>query len=355
MAWSFPTASAKKKSLVIAVDLGARGTKAVCVQRRDGGHELLDFKVMDAPVFEKGISPEVLGEHLKAVVEALGAKTKFISLALGVNDSLLRPAEMPLLPVGDLRQMLKFNSKAYFQQDFPDHYFDCHILPPLAAKNPAEAAKTDKKNRVLVGGARKQHIETLQAAAKNGGLVADFITPGIVAAVNAFELAQPEAFAKDVVALVDIGYRTSVITLLLNGDLAMTRVVNIGGDKLTNGIAESMGISYAEAEGIKIGMPQEVQAVMLPQITPLGRELRASIDFFEHQNDRAVSRVFVSGASARSGFIVESLQSEMMVPCEKWNPLTALQTSLPVGEGSDAEAVAPQLTLAIGAALATLS
>ena len=31
-----------------------------------------------------------------------------------------------------------------------------------------------------------------------------------------------------------------------------------------------MGISYAEAEGIKIGMPAEVQSNLEPLLTPLG-------------------------------------------------------------------------------------
>ena len=44
-----------------------------------------------------------------------------------------------------------------------------------------------------------------------------------------------------------------------------------------------MNISYAEAEGIKVGMPGEVQAALESQVQPLGRELRASLDFFEHQ------------------------------------------------------------------------
>lgn len=354
MAWSFLTAQAKKKSQVIAVDLGARTTKAVCLQRKEAGFELLNFKILDAPTFEKGISPEVLGEHLRMLVESLGTKTKFITMSLGVNDSMLRPAEMPTLPVSDLRQMLKFNSKAYFQQDYPDYAFDCFILPPTA-KSASEAGKADKKSRVLVGGAKKQLIETLLAAAKCGGLAADFVTTGIVGTVNSFELAQPEVFASDVLALVDIGFKTSVINLLLNGELAMSRVVNIGGDRLTTGISEAMGISYPEAEGIKIGMPEEVQSTMQPLLTPLGRELRASIDFFEHQNDRAVSRVFLAGASARSPFVVESLQTEMMVPCEKWNPLAPLHMGLPAAEAAEAEALAPQLTIAVGAALAALS
>jgi type IV pilus assembly protein PilM len=126
----------------------------------------------------------------------------------------------------------------------------------------------------------------------------------------------------------------------------------MGGDKLTAGLAEALNISYAEAEGIKIGMPEQVQANLLPLITPLGRELRASIDFFEHQQDKPVSQVFVSGGSARSRLIIETLQSELMVPCKSWNPVSFLETALPPEQSGELEQVAPQLTVAMGGAVA---
>src|SRR5947209_8002430 len=147
----------------------------------------------------------------------------------------------------------------------------------------------------------------MQNALRNTGLTADQVVPGLLGPVNAFELAMPEIFAQNVVALVDIGFRNSSICILQQGDLVLSRVVAIGGDRLTTGLAESLGISYAEAEGIKVGMPTEVQTSLEALVLPLGRELRASIDFFEHQQDKAVSQVFISGVSARSEFIIKTL------------------------------------------------
>jgi len=120
-----------------------------------------------------------------------------------------------------------------------------------------------------------------------------------------------------------------------------------------SGLAESLNISYAEAEGIKVGMPTEVQSNLESLVVPLGRELRASIDFFEHQQDKAVSQVFVSGGSARSEFIVQTLQTELMAECKPWNPLSFLQMSLPPQQTAEIDHVAPQLAVAIGAAVAT--
>jgi type IV pilus assembly protein PilM len=137
------------------------------------------------------------------------------------------------------------------------------------------------------------------------------------------------------------------------GELVLSRVVNIGGDKLTAGLAEAMNITYAEAEGIKVGMAPEVQATLEPQVQPLGRELRASLDFFEHQQDRPISQVYLTGGSARSEMILQMLHSELIADCKTWNPTASLQLALPGQQAVEIEQVGPQLSVAIGVALAT--
>lgn len=340
----------KKKDHILAVDLGLRFSKAVHVQRRGSIYHIAAYAIQDAPIYDKNLSAELMAEHLKAVLGPLGGRCKQVVLAVGVNDAFVRQAELPLIPVPDMRMMLKFNARNYLQQDYPDHVFDCHILPPRGGA-PADQAKPAQRSRVLVGGAKQQYVDMLQSATKAAGYVADQVVPGLIGPVNAFEMAQPQEFTNEVVALVDIGFKSTVICILLQGELAMTRVVSIGGDKLTTGVAEALGVSYAEAEGIKVGLPEEVQSVMQALLMPLGRELRASIDFFEHQHDRQVAQIFVAGGASRSEFIVQTIQAELMVPCKGWNPLGPFQLSLPPQQVGEVEQVASQLSVAVGAAL----
>ena len=347
--------SKKKRDQIIAIDLGGRSTKAVHMQRKGDVYTLLRYCVMDAPIFEKNISVELLAEHLKAVFQSLETKTKYVSIAIGVNDSIVRQAELPQIPTDDMRQILKNNSKNYLQQELPGHTFDCYFTN---SRNGAEeGAKINgnvnsQKAKVLVGGVKKQLADDIEAAVRKAGLVPDQLMPGLIGPVNAFELAMPEVFNKDALALVDIGFKSTTICLLNKGELILSRVVNLGGDKLTQGLAESMGISYAEAEGIKVGMAAEVQSNLEPLLTPLGRELRASIDFFEHQQDRTINQIYISGGSARSEFILKGLEAQLMAPCRAWNPAATLQMSLPPAQISEVEQVAPQLAVAVGAAAA---
>lgn len=356
MALPFLDNTSRKRDQMVSIDLGGRTTKAVHLQRKGDDLVLSRFALLDAPIYEKNLSADLLGEHLKTVCQSLDARTKLVTLAIGVNDSVVRHADLPQMPVQDMRQVLKNNTKNYLQQDLPGHIFDCTIIPSRASLKSADKPKIGgpQKQKVLVAGARKQVVEDMQTAVRSTGLIPDHIVPGLVGPVNAFELSMPEVFNKEVVALVDIGFKHTTICLLQEGELILSRVVGIGGDKLTNGLAESLGISYAEAEGIKVGMPSEVQSQLESLVMPLGRELRASIDFFEHQQDRTVGSVYIGGGSARSEFIVQTLQTELGLECKTWNPLNCLQLALPPQQAGEVEHVAPQLSVALGAALAAL-
>lgn len=342
----FLSSGPKKKDHVVAIDLGTRVTKAVMVNRRGDSFTLSNFVVKDAPVYDRTLSADKLADHLKAVMSELGSKGKTITVVIGPGDSVLRNAELPSIPVQQMLQLLKANSKMYLQQELKDYLFDCHILGMVGE---GDGQKSNKCG-AWVGGAKREHVENLKLAAKQAGLVVDIITTSLVQPANAFEQAMPDVYEKEVVALVDFGYKNSFISILMLGELSLNRAVSFGAAKLTAGIAESLGVSQAEAEGIKVGMPQEVGETIQPLLTPLGRELRASIDFFEHQQDKTVSQVFFSGGSAISDHIVQALQSELMVPCKSWDPTGALNPELPPQRMGEVEQIAPQLTVAVGAA-----
>ena len=344
-------ASKKKRTQMISVDLGSRTTKAVLLEKRGEILALTRYALLDAPIFEKKISPEQLAEHLKAVAEALGNTTKFVTMAVGLDDAVVRQIELPQIPVDEMRQILKVNHKNYLQQDLPNHVFDCYIIPPRL--NPGEKESgTAPKFKVLAAAAKQQLVADFINAAALAGLTADSLVPGLIGPINTFELALPEIFAKETVALVDIGFKHTSVSVLDKGELILNRMMHIGGDHLTLGLADSMNISYAEAEGIKVGMAPEVEASLQMQVTPLGREIRASLDFFEHQEDRPVSQVYVSGGSARSEMILQMLHQELLVECKTWNPTGFLQLALPGQQAVEVDHIGPQLTVAVGAALA---
>jgi type IV pilus assembly protein PilM len=356
MAFSLPFLNGgvrRKRAQMIAVDLGSRTTKAVLLERRGEILALTRYALLDAPIYEKKISAELLADHLRAIAEALGNTTKNITVAMGLDDTVVRQVEMPQIPLDEMRQILKVNHKTYLQQDLPNHAFDCYIMAPRAPRPGDKAAVAGAPKFKVICAAARQHLVTdFMKAATLATLTADSLVPGLIGPINTFELALPEIYERETVALVDIGFKHTSVSVLDRGELALNRVVNLGGDQLTAGLADAMNISYAEAEGIKVGMAPEVEAALQMQVIPLGREIRASLDFFEHQQDRPVSQVYVSGGSARSEMILQMLHSELLVECKTWNPTAFLQLALPGQQAVEVDHIGPQLTVAVGAALA---
>jgi type IV pilus assembly protein PilM len=345
----------KNRDQVFAVDLGSRTTKAVLLERKDNQFSLARFVVQDAPIYDKAMPQGLLTEHLRAIMDTIQPKTRQVTLAIGAGDSILRSTEMPLMPVDEMRQMLKLNSKTHLQQDLRDYVFDCYIVPPRAQK-PAEPTKAGiPKYKVWVGGTRRELLTTLETSVKAAGLTPSQITLSLLGPVNALEFSQPEAFSKDVVALVDLGFKSSAISILADGELCLSRSVDLGGDRLTAGLAEAMNITYAEAEGIKVGMPQEVEGHLHPLVAPLGRELRASIDFFEHQMEKTVNKVLISGGAARSEFLVQMLHAELGVPCKAWFPTEGMNLSLTPQQMTEIEQVSSVLAVALGSAAMSMN
>jgi len=355
MALPFLDRTAHQKRQVVAVDLGGRTTKAIHLQRRGEGFALCHYTLMDTPSVETTLSTDGLAEHLRAIQAALKTPAKRLALAVGTSNAFVRHVELPRMAAEAVRLALKHSAKSYLQQDLSNHVLDCHTIyeaipqaPSASAKEPAAAPK----QKVLVTGAKQQFVQDYSEGARRAGFALDLLAPSVVGPVNAFELASPEVFAKEIVALVDIGFKCSSICILQQGKLVLIREVAIGADRLTNALAETLGISYGEAEGIKLGMPGEVQGALEPVIISLARELRASIDFYEHQQDKAVTQVYLCGGTVRSELVLQILQAELLAQCKTWNPALHLENALPPDQAASLEQVAPQLAVAVGTALA---
>lgn len=360
MALSFPFPGVQKKpNEIIAVDLGSRVIKAVLCESRGGRFTLSGYALLDTPIHDSANLPAVLlGEQLREVTKRLETRTKTVALAIGTTESFVRHVEIPKLPSEAIRPVLKNNTRTYFQTDLPGHVFDYQVIyqavPPEISDQSKRGVAVSHQQRLVVAGAREQCVAELAATGKTAGLNVPHIIPGMICPINAFELVHPEDFNKQVVALVDIGFKHSTICILQQGELVLNRVIQIGGNRMTAAIAEELNISYAEAEGIKLGMSGEVQGVLEGVVSILSRELRASIDYFEHQHECSVSRVYVSGGPARSESIIEFLCNELMMDCITWNPTSFCKLTLSPTQSSEIDAVSHQLGVALGAAIAAL-
>jgi len=340
---------------IVAISLGTCTTKAVHVRRQGESLRLLNYFLKPTPVLKGGLSGEALANHLSDVNQQLKAGTNRAVLVIGMGQSLARTLEVPALKPPELRLLVKRNSKHFFQEELAEYEFDCYVLPEPAADASAGAPSSQRKNRALVAGTKAALLDDLRAAAKAAGLFLVQVTVSQVSLVNAVLAALPEPPAGEAVAVVDLGFRTSSITFLASRQPGLSRTVGMGGDTLTAALSSAMNIPYDVAEGLKVFMPDKVRDKLEERITALAQELRTAIDFFESQEDKEVRRVIVAGGTARSQYLVEGLQDQLRIPCEKLDLSRFVTSELPPEKADALAKDAPQLANVSGAATAALT
>jgi len=344
----------RKGEGVIGIALGGSSTKVVHVEQEGDRLVLRNYLLLDAPVYEGGVSTEVLTSHLTRIREELGTKTRSLVLVIGMGNTLIRTLELPLVAPAMLPAFLRQNSNHYFQENLKDFDFGISVLTQSSPAPAADAPTAQKRQRVLVSGTKSSVVGDLESSSKAAGLAPAAIVLSQAGLFNAAMLAVPEVMGNSVVALVDLGFHNSTISFSVNGELGLSRVVPIGGHKFTSSLAAALGVPYAVAEGIKTVMPDKVQAKLQDYLAPLGQELRAAIDFFESQEEKKVTQILVSGGTARSDLIVDGLQTQLGVPCQRLDLTQCLKLSLPPEKEDFWTKDMPALTTLLGAVGAAL-
>lgn len=341
----------QKQEEVVAIDVGTRMTKAVHIRRKGSEYVLVNYALVETPVAEKGLAPETLAELFRKVAQSLGTNCRRVALTAGPSGVVLTHAELAPMPSSDLRKMVKLSPKTYLQQDLPDFLFDC-FLRQVPGQSDTTTLLKKKKIRTLVGGVRRRVVEDLLEAARQAGLAVESISVGPVGLTNAYRMLREDSHP-EAVALLDIGASNSTINLVYQGELVLTRVVNLGADKFADLLSPAPK-AEAAPQGEEDISPEVMQARLQRAIQSFAREVDASVGFFSSQHEKPVTQLMISGGAARSQFVVQAIESELPLSCETWNPASGLVIGLPDQRATELEYDAPQLAVAIGTGLGVL-
>jgi Tfp pilus assembly PilM family ATPase len=369
----------RKPDLALGIDIGASQIKAALIRRQRDTFELLEYAVHALPTTPAKAyrGPEFVAE-LQKTVDTLKTSERRAYVTISCSSAMVCQAEFPPVPIEEIKSALKLNSAGYLRRDFSSYYLDAFELkkgsqdPKAKAKGaakPVEAAKDaaktqDKENKskdkdgtktiILVGGANKEEVDACREALTAARIKPQVIELAAVSVINAFQFSHPE-IKDDVVVLVDIGARMTSVNFLQGGLPLITRIMHFGGAQVSEYIGQVLMLKPQEAEEEKRKMSPPVQELVKTAISPLAREIRSSIDFFERQNDLHVQRIYACGGSASSPQVLEILGEAVGTPVECWNAVESLDVSQFNGGTRRVLSMGPSLAAAVGVAAGRLS
>jgi type IV pilus assembly protein PilM len=318
-----------KNKLAVGLDIGSSSVKLVQLREKKGGHTLQAFGTSRLP-------PETIVDgalmNSAAVVQAIQElfaehKVKSKEVAIGVrgHSVIIKKIQLPRMSQDELDDSIQWEAEQYIPFDVKDVNIDTQILTPQGDA----AGQMD----VLLVAAKKDMINDYTSVCAEAGLTATVVDVDAFAVQNAYETSYEPAPGETVV-LINVGAAVSNINILADGTTTFTRDVTMGGNSFTEEIQKQLNISYDEAEALKIGgqgetdavVPQEVERVIQGVAEQLAGEIQRSLDFYAATAaDHRISRVVLSGGTARIPALFKVLEQRAAVPVEILNPFKAIE------------------------------
>ncbi|EKE15929.1 MAG: hypothetical protein ACD_11C00074G0004, partial [uncultured bacterium] len=125
--------------------------------------------------------------------------------------------------------------------------------------------------------------------------------------------------------VMDVGSRATNIMLVQNGSVVINRSVDMGGDDITNTIADSLNISKQRAEIFKREgkdfLNEKETAIVIPVLELLGGEVRRIFVAFKEKNKNLkIDKFIISGGSSNLTGIDRYFQNMLGVEVSRVNP-----------------------------------
>lgn len=308
----------ESKTPAIGVDLGSGFVKMAQFKEEKGSLRLVNFGILKVP---EGAILEGRIEKPKEITEILKELISFHSfignrVVANVSGQLVTVKEIVMedLPDNELYEAIKWEIERFLPFPLEKAVFDYQVLNEIVAQNGT------KKLNVLVAAAPLDVIQLTSELLSIANLkpVALEVEPFSVLRLLRFT----PGFGREenvLISAINIGHNYTSINMVDKMIVRFSRILPIGGKKITEAIAGNLGKSFEEAEETKIkqlnlGIESQVTKACLTLLNNLALEIKRSISYYFNKFNEGKSMntvVLLEGGSANikgiEGFIEDSV------------------------------------------------
>jgi len=290
-------------------------------------------------------------QAIQGLVAEHNVKARDVAIGVRGHSVIIKKISLPRMSQEELDESIQWEAEQYIPFDVKVVNIDTQILTPAGDA----AGQMD----VLLVAAKKDMINDYTSVCAEAGLAASVVDVDAFAVQNAYE-ASYELPPGETMVLINVGAAVTNINILADGTTTFTRDVTMGGNSFTEEIQKQLNISYDEAEALKVGgqgetdavVPQEVERVIQGVAEQLAGEIQRSLDFYAATAaDNRISRVFLSGGTARIPALFKVIEQRAAVPVEILNPFKAIEIDNRKFDPMLLTSVAASAAVAVGLAL----
>lgn len=340
---------------LVGLDIGSASLKLAEVLTTANGYVLNRFLQLPLP---KGIITEgtvndarALSLKIKELFWNSGCRGRGVVTALSGNSVVVKKVTFAQMDDAELRDLIRDEAGKYLPFDnMDDVNYDFQVL----GDNEYNPNQMD----VIIVAAKKDLVDTYVDVITAAGLRVAIMDVDSFALETMYE-ANYEFEDNEIAVIVRIGADLTNINVIKGGMSIFTRDFTLGGNSITEGLQEKYGVSFDEAEIIKVeGFPEsdqdneDLRNSLLDYADPICSEIERSIDYFRSTfGGEYIKRVLITGGTSRITGLAANLSQRLNVDTELVNPLLKIGYNKRNIDTKKLENIKPVAAVAIGLAL----
>lgn len=303
-----------KNNIYTCIDVGSYALKAAQIKKTgDRSFKILDVKLQKLPrdtITDGVIKDEsLLAAEIKNILDQFKKKKDYIITAVPSNELLIRNIEMPKMEKKEIKESLKWEA-------------DEQIPYPVenAAIDFFKVEEGEETVKYLISAVKKNIIDNFLTPFERNNLKVSVVNTQPMALISLLDYQNQ---CEDIIAIIDVGFSATQITIANKNDIFLSRTIDTGGNQFTSTLMEIKGTEYENAEEIKLSeglaadkTEKENQQELLDTMqldmvlgednrlnelaSTLSLELNRSFDYFDTRNrNKEIKKVFITGGGAR--------------------------------------------------------
>lgn len=357
--------SFRAKGAALGIDIGSSSVKVVQLSRKNGRVVLDTYGALALGPYagiEIGRATALSSAKLSEVLVDLFREAQVTSKECGVSiplaSSLVTTIEMPQIEEKDLVQMVPIEARKYIPVSINEVALDWWVVPQPedATITPGDIKAPSKMLNILLVVILNEVLQRYQEVVTQSQLTSSFFEVEIFSTIRSVV----DGGGMRPTMVVDFGAATTKIYIIEQGVVRFSHTINKGAQDITFVLANTYGVSIAEAENFK--RREGLDGVYG------GKSLRDAADVvlryvfteannvllnFEKRHGKSIERVYLTGGGSTLKGILEVAKTVFETELSLGDPFSKVQT--PAFMESVLSEVGPEFAVAVGIALRKLS
>ena len=257
-----------------AIDWGSYAVKIVSGVRRNGCYEI--DALARVPVGDD------FPLQLRKIWEDRNFSWSNVILCLNGPDTLVRVVEFPRMDKKTIRESLGYELAHYTPFSRDEVYYDFAVLD-----------ESGGNFKLLIALARKEFVDTRLVRLEEAGIVPAGLTLSPIVLTNAcgrFMTGSSDA----PVGILDLGYSSSMITVVQNGQIVLSREVKRGAKEIFTRMRNAIDLEISSFRELEENRNKISQHTLQNVCADLIEEVKVTLDFIESKDNTRVDRMYIT-------------------------------------------------------------